>query len=59
MTVLLEARHLQKQFAPKPGLLDRMARKPRARQAVHAVNDVSLQVRKGEVLGVVGESGCG
>ena len=26
---------------------------------VHAVDDVSFQVRKGEVLGVVGESGCG
>lgn len=26
---------------------------------VHAVNDVSLQVRRGETLGLVGESGCG
>ncbi len=26
---------------------------------MHAVDDVSFQVRKGEVLGVVGESGCG
>lgn len=26
---------------------------------VHAVNDVSLQVREGETLGLVGESGCG
>jgi peptide/nickel transport system ATP-binding protein len=29
------------------------------RPAVHAVQDVSLNVRKGETLGVVGESGCG
>jgi peptide/nickel transport system ATP-binding protein len=26
---------------------------------VHAVDDVSLQIRKGETLGLVGESGCG
>lgn len=26
---------------------------------VHAVNGVSLQVRRGETLGIVGESGCG
>jgi len=27
--------------------------------AVHAVQDVSLRVRRGETLGIVGESGCG
>ena len=26
---------------------------------VHAVNGVSFDVRQGELLGVVGESGCG
>ncbi|MCY7319144.1 MAG: ATP-binding cassette domain-containing protein, partial [Ramlibacter sp.] len=26
---------------------------------VHAVEDVSLQIAKGETLGLVGESGCG
>ena len=31
----------------------------RRRQALHAVNGVSLQVRRGEVLALVGESGCG
>ncbi len=29
------------------------------RQRVHAVSDVSFQVKKGETLGLVGESGCG
>lgn len=29
------------------------------RDTVHAVNDVSLQVRKNHTLGIVGESGCG
>ena len=26
---------------------------------MHAVDDVTLQVREGETLGLVGESGCG
>jgi peptide/nickel transport system ATP-binding protein len=30
-----------------------------ARGAVRAVNDVSFQLRRGEILGVAGESGCG
>jgi oligopeptide/dipeptide ABC transporter ATP-binding protein len=30
-----------------------------ARQSVKAVDDVSFSIRKGEVLGIVGESGCG
>ena len=30
-----------------------------ARGPVHALNGVSLQVRAGEIVGVVGESGCG
>lgn len=29
------------------------------RQEVHAVEDVSLYIKKGETLGLVGESGCG
>jgi peptide/nickel transport system ATP-binding protein len=32
---------------------------PVRRGTVHAVSDVSLDVRRGETLGVVGESGCG
>jgi oligopeptide transport system ATP-binding protein len=31
----------------------------RSRERIHAVDGVSLQVRKGETIGVVGESGCG
>jgi oligopeptide/dipeptide ABC transporter ATP-binding protein len=31
----------------------------RIREHVHAVDGVSLEVRRGETLGVVGESGCG
>ncbi len=46
--ILLEARGLTKEFdTGKKGV------------KVHAVNDVTLQIYKGETLGVVGESGCG
>src|SRR5262249_31091222 len=31
----------------------------RAGQKIHAVSNVSLDVRRGEALGLVGESGCG
>ncbi len=44
---LLEARNVTKLF-PAAG-----------KKKVHAVSDVSLQIREGETLGLVGESGCG
>jgi peptide/nickel transport system ATP-binding protein len=50
---LLEARALRKHFAVGGGLLRRRA------GVVHAVDDVSFAIDKGEVLGIVGESGCG
>ena len=51
---LLEVRNLVKHFAVAgPGLFARRA------GTVHAVEDVSFSVRRGETLGLVGESGCG
>jgi oligopeptide/dipeptide ABC transporter ATP-binding protein len=50
---LLQIRDLTVHFALKEGLL----RKGRA--VVQAVNGVSLALAKGEVVGLVGESGCG
>jgi peptide/nickel transport system ATP-binding protein len=50
---LLEADHLQVLFPVRRGLLGR------ATEQVHAVDDVTLALREGETLGVVGESGCG
>lgn len=50
----LEARELRVLFSIGRTLLRR-----RARNYVHAVDGVSLGVRRGETLAVVGESGCG
>jgi peptide/nickel transport system ATP-binding protein len=49
---LLEARSLRKHFKLRGGMFGRGG-------VVHAVDDVSFAVEKGEVLGIVGESGCG
>jgi oligopeptide transport system ATP-binding protein len=50
---LVEVGRLRKYFPIKEGLLQREVAR------VHAVDDVSLRVREGETLGLVGESGCG
>ena len=50
---LLEVKNLSKVFPIKGGLLGREI------GAVKAVNDVSFKIKKGETLGLVGESGCG
>jgi oligopeptide/dipeptide ABC transporter ATP-binding protein len=50
---LVEIDHLTKRFAVKQGVF------ARGTAQVHAVEDVSFQVRRGETLGIVGESGCG
>ena len=51
--LVLEVRGLKKYFTMSSGLL-------RRRVSVRkAVDDVSFSVRQGEVLGLVGESGCG
>ncbi len=52
-TPLVEVRHLKKYFPIKKGMLQREVAR------VHAVDDVSFSVHKGETLGLVGESGCG
>ena len=50
---LLTVRNLTKHFPLRSGLLGRAA------GSVQAVDDLSFTIRKGETLGIVGESGCG
>ncbi|MHA1813391.1 MAG: ATP-binding cassette domain-containing protein, partial [Candidatus Thorarchaeota archaeon] len=51
--VLVEARRLKKYFPLTGGVFRKVIGK------VHAVDDVSFKIYRGETLGVVGESGCG
>src|SRR3989475_7583215 len=52
-TALLQVRNLKKYFPIRGGLFSREVAR------VHAVDDVSFTIEKGETLGLVGESGCG
>jgi peptide/nickel transport system ATP-binding protein len=52
MTMLLEARDLTHVYTIRQGLLGRPA-------PLRALNNVSLSIKRGEILGIVGESGCG
>ncbi|MEV6740966.1 dipeptide ABC transporter ATP-binding protein [Streptomyces sp. NPDC051104] len=51
--VLLKVENLTKHFPIKKGILQRQV------GAVKAVDGIDFEVRRGETLGVVGESGCG
>jgi len=50
---LVEVKNLVKYFPVRAGLFQRVVAQ------VQAVDDISFSVRKGETLGLVGESGCG
>ena len=51
--MVLETRQLKTFFPIKGGIFHKVE------NYVKAVNDVSLEVREGEIVSIVGESGCG
>jgi len=53
---VLETQHIKKSFAATKGL---SAMKSGKKKFVHAVDDMSVNVLKGNTMGIVGESGCG
>lgn len=55
---LIAVDHLTKRFPVKKGLFS-SGPFSHAQKYVHAVNDLSFTVQKGEVFSLVGESGCG
>ena len=50
---LVQVGHLKKYFPVRAGLMQRVVAQ------VQAVDDVSFSIKRGETLGLVGESGCG
>lgn len=53
MENLIEVKNLVKTYQSQSGFL-----MPKAEE-VHAIRGVTLEIKKGEILGLVGESGCG
>ena len=52
-SILLEGKNLKKYFPVRRGIFARV------NAWIKAVDDINIQIKKGETLGLVGESGCG
>lgn len=55
--IAVDVQSLTKHFILKMGLFKTLVTKQTLE--VHAVDDISFKIRKGEIFGLVGESGCG
>ncbi|WP_432664540.1 ABC transporter ATP-binding protein [Wukongibacter baidiensis] len=53
--VLISVNNLEKSFSSK-GIMSKFKKE---NNKVYAVDNVSFQIKKGEILGLIGESGCG
>ena len=53
METLVEIENLDKQYTIKPSVFSDK------KQSLHVLNDINLEIKKGEILALVGESGCG
>lgn len=60
-TPLLDAQSLHKHFpvGKRSGFFQRLLGRARPDSLLHAVDDVTFTIGRGETLGLVGESGCG
>ncbi|PKQ13094.1 MAG: ABC transporter ATP-binding protein [Alphaproteobacteria bacterium HGW-Alphaproteobacteria-1] len=62
-TPMLEVRDLEMHFPIGGGVLNRLKLDSKGlrieRPVVHAVNGVSFQIKRGQIMALVGESGCG
>ncbi|MDV7103601.1 ATP-binding cassette domain-containing protein [Vibrio sp. TH_r3] len=60
--IILKIDNVSKRFTLPSNAIDRLVSritKQPLNDTVHAVSQISVEVKKGEVLGIVGESGCG